>query len=124
MSHVLSHWLFEVDRGPDWLFLRAHVPEDENDVETFADDVWTLLDQHMKYRVVLELDAIVHLHSALLGQLVKISKRVHSHGGLIRLCGLSMANQNVLHICRLEAGLPHYSNRADAVMGHRPGQPR
>ncbi|HZZ74173.1 MAG TPA: hypothetical protein VFE24_18200 [Pirellulales bacterium] len=78
----------------------------------------------MTYRVVLELDEVALIHSYLLGQLVLLSKRAINHGGILRLCGLSPENQNVLHTCRLYLGLPNYQDRGDAVRGHRPIQPR
>jgi hypothetical protein len=55
---------------------------------------------------------------------VLLSKRINTHGGMLRLCGLSPANQEVVRICRLDGCLPNYGTRGDAVMGHRPLQPR
>jgi anti-anti-sigma factor len=90
-----------------------------------AEQIWGLLEQNMTHRLVLELDQLNFLGSYLIGQLVCLHKRIHTHGGLMRLCGLSEANQEILHICRLDDRFPLYHNRNEAIMGdHRPGQPR
>jgi anti-anti-sigma factor len=117
-------WRFDVDRGPDWVFVRLH-PDDSNlEPDSLADKLWAVLEQSFTYRLVLELDEVPILQSYLIAQLVLISKRINSHGGLLRLCGLSPANQEVIRMCRLDGCLPHFVNRGDAVMGHRPMQPR
>jgi anti-anti-sigma factor len=118
-------WRYDVDRGPDWVFVRLH-PDDEGSFssESLAERLWSVLEQSFTYRLVLELDEVPILQSYLIAQLVMIGKRIHSHGGLLRLCGLSPANQEVIRLCRLDSCLPHFGNRGDAVMGHRPLQPR
>jgi hypothetical protein len=55
---------------------------------------------------------------------VRLHKRVTTQGGMVRLCGLSEASQDVLRISRLADRFPAYRNRTDAVMGYRPQQPR
>jgi anti-anti-sigma regulatory factor len=124
MIETAAGWSLDVDRGPDWLFVRVHPQSGENDAPGLAESVWHVLEQSFIYRVVVELHDFVDLRSSLIGQLVLLSKRVHSQGGILRLCGLSPANQEVLRTCRLQAALPSYWNRGDAVMGHRPLQPR
>jgi anti-anti-sigma regulatory factor len=118
-------WQLDVDRGPDWVFVRLH-PDDRGEIDDFAlaEQIWSILEQSFTYRLVLELDEVPTLRSYLIAQLVLLSKRIHTHGGLLRLCGLSPANQEVVHVCRLEGCLPNYGNRGEAVMGHRPAQPR
>ena len=64
------------------------------------------------------------LTSTLVGQLVWLYKRIHTTGGLMRICGLSAANHEVLRICRLDGRLPEYATRSAAVMGDHPCQPR
>jgi len=119
-------WELEVDRGPDWLFIRprcaAHAPHDALE---FSEQVWTLVEQSFTHRLVLELNDIELLTSHLIGQLVFLQKRLHSHDGILRICGLSAANQEVIELCRLGGFLPCYRDREAAVMGHwHPAQPR
>jgi anti-anti-sigma factor len=125
-AQTAAGWEMDVERGPDWIFIRLLPARDSGTEElSLANKVWSILEQCFTYRLVLELDRVELLQSCLIAQLVLLSKRVHSHGGLLRLCRLSPENQQVLHICRLEGCLPNYDNRGDAVMdAQRPLQPR
>lgn len=124
MLQTAAGWGLDVDRGPDWIFVRVHPRDGHDDAPGLAESVWTVLEQHFIYRVVLELNEIALLHSSIIGQLVLLSKRVHSHGGLLRLCGLSDSNREMICLCRLQGALPFFDNRGDAVMGYRPKLPR
>ncbi len=86
-----------------------------------ADAVWNLLRQHFTNRVVLEMDDLHFMSSALMGELVRLYKRVEGRGGLMRLSGLSSSNLDVLRLTRLDRCFPHFATRADAVMGIRGG---
>lgn len=118
-------WRMDVERGPDWMFVRLHPAEELGPGDlSLAEKIWSILQQSFVYRLVLELDELEMLQSSVIAQLVLLAKRIHSHNGMMRLCGLSSANEQVIHICRLDGCLPNYCSRGDAVMGHRPGQPR
>jgi anti-anti-sigma factor len=116
----------EVERGPGWLLVRvASLDPAELDVPPLAERVWDVLQQHFTYRLVLELDQVRLLTSRLIAQLVQLHRRIEKHGGVMRLCGLSSHNREVLHTCRLDDRLMPYQDRQDAVMGcERPRQPR
>jgi len=128
---VGSGWDFEVERGPDWLFVRPRrlsangsLPGDDCAAK-FAEQVWTLLEQQFTHRLVLELGEIDRLTSELVGQLICLHKRIHTHDGLMRVCELTAAHRDVLHACCLDGHFPRYETREDAVMGHaHPRQPR
>ena len=114
----------DVDRGPDWIFVRVNPPETTSeqadaDAPQLAEAVWALLEQNFIYRCVLELDRIQLLRSYMVGQLIMLTKRIHSHGGVLRICGLSAANEEVLRCCQIADQLPNYRDRGDAVMGSR-----
>jgi anti-anti-sigma factor len=92
--------------------------------EQFAEAIWEMLETQFTRRVVLEVDELRALPSWLVGQLVKLHKRVHSSGGMLRLCGLSDTNQAVLQTSRLDDRFPQYRDRREALMGRRPTKPR
>ncbi len=89
-----------------------------------AEQVWQLLEQSFTRRVVLELDQIGCLTSDLVDQLVLLEERILAEGGVIRVCGLSSANEAVLTECGLLGRFLCYDTRPDAVMGYRPPRPR
>jgi anti-anti-sigma factor len=108
----------DVERGPDWLLVRVgNLDLAESDTPPLAERLWDLLQQHFTYRLVLELDKAQFLNSHLIGQLVQLYQRIEEHDGVMRLCGLSSRNRQVLHACRLDDRLPLYGDRQEAVMG-------
>ena len=124
MLQLAPGWNLDVERGPDWLFVRLHCEPDHIwDSPPLAETLWSLLGQHFTMRLVLECEEMQLLHTTLLGQLVMLHKRVAQSGGLLRLSGLSRHNREVLQTCRLDGRLPNFADRNEAVLG-RPNHPR
>lgn len=119
-----SQWTFDVERGPEWLFVKVHCPVGVSSDDNLASAVWKLLECQFVRRLVLEVDELPMLSSRLIGQLVKLQKQIESRDGLLRLCGLSDANQELLRRSRLDGRLPQYRTRQEAVLGKRPSKPR
>jgi len=125
LLELAPEWTMDIDRGPDWLFIRPQPPHHGDTGEIpLAEMIWQKLEQGFCYRVVLELDEVGYLRSWMIGELVRLHKRVTAHGGMLRLSGISRDAEAVLRICRLTDRFPAYRNRTDAVMGHHPPQPR
>ena len=126
MMVAIAHgWDLEVDRGPDWLFVRIlQIPRDADDAPPLAESLWRIMQEHFATRLVLEMDQVELLRSFLVGQLVLIAKRLHAGGGLLRICGLSENNRDVLRCLQLQDNFPVYASRDDAVLGHHPRKPR
>lgn len=117
MPGVTGSYEFAVERGPNCLFVRLTTWNSITEAADLAETLWNLLDQHLTYRLVLELDEVEVLRSFLIGQLVLLHKRICQHGGMLRLCGLSPRNHEALKIARLADRFPAYQNRNDAVRG-------
>ena len=126
MLETLSGWELDVERGPDWLFVKIRDPkQDVWESPPLAERLVALLQEHLVHRLILQLDEVGRMGSSFIGQLVLLHKRIVTHGGLMRLCGLSPSNQEVLHLCRLDERFACYRNREEAVMGTCfPRQPR
>jgi anti-anti-sigma regulatory factor len=120
LAELSCDWTFDVSRGPDWLFIKVGGPPN-GDAEGFplAETVWDMLQQHFARRVVLEMSEVPILRSYVVGQLVQLHKRINTHGGLMRIAGLSEDNFSVLLGCRLHERFPQYATCEDAVMGRR-----
>jgi anti-anti-sigma factor len=125
MLAIAPGWELTIERGPNCLLARVEHHEAGDDAPRLADELWAQMTRHMTYQVVLELDAVGRLDSYLIGQLIQLYKRVRDHDGMLRLCGLSESDHDVLRQCQLEGLLPSYGGRCDAVMGrHSPVKPR
>jgi len=119
-------WTLGVDRGPDWLIVSVHADDGAAWVSPpLAAHVWALAEQHFTYRVVVDLTDLPMLPTSLIGELVRLQKRICMHDGVLRLCGLSEHNRDVLHSCRLDGYFPSFHDRNEAVMGQFvPAKPR
>ena len=118
MTQLASGWQYDLERGPECLFVRLRADEQHADTEPpLAGQLWSALEEHMIYRLVLELDQIDLLHSYVIGQLLLLGRRLHAQGGMLRLCGLSAHNRLAIAALQLEDHLPTYNNRFDAVVG-------
>lgn len=125
MLDLAAGWRMDVERGPEWLFVRLHAPHDSGgDASGLAESVWGLMQQHFCQRIVLEMQDVPFLFSSLIGQLVMLNKRVHASGGLLRVAGFTPAARDVLAIARLDTCFPEYANREEAMLGYRPMKPR
>jgi len=117
----------EIERGPNWLLvkLRGSAENTSGTEPPLADRLWSVLQQHLVSRLVLELDQIGILDDGTIQALVELHQRISSNGGVMRLSGLSSPNERRLRSSGLDGRLPSYRNRRDAVFGsYRPGQPR
>jgi anti-anti-sigma factor len=126
MVELAQGWVAEVERGPAWLFVHLGMPsEGTADASELAELLWTIIERHFIYRIVLECDDVARFDSTFVAQLLVLDRRLHARGGMLRLCGLSELNQQVLERCRLSGRFPCFADRTHAVLGnHRPAQPR
>jgi len=126
MLKVNRGWGLDVERGPDWLLVRVQPPRRAGrGTPSLAEVLWSLLEQHLTYRLVLELDQVDVLDGELLDQLAAVHDRVMAHGGLMRLCGLSPENRRILFDHRLDDRFVAYEDREEAVLGDSlPRHPR
>ena len=117
MSQLAHGWEMDVERGPDWLFVRLrNFQLNDANVSELASSIWSLLRQHFTSRLVLELDELPILYSNIIGQLVLLHKRIHGDGGLLRVSGLSESNLECLRGSKLAGRFPNYRSREDAVL--------
>ena len=125
MLAIAPGWELKVDRGPNWLWVKVERPESYSvDTPPLADEVWTQLERHFIYRLVLELEDIEFLDSYLIGQLVMLDRRIREHGGILRLSGLSPFNREILRTHGLDGRFSIYGSLTEAVMGASPRKPR
>ena len=130
MLSVAPGAILSVERGPDWLFAKIGAADAApeaicaRDASSLADSLWSLLERHFTYRMVIECDGSLQFDSELIGQLIALQRRVADHGGVLRICGLPEPAQQSLRFMRLEERIPHFCNRTEAVLCRRPPQPR
>lgn len=116
--HNVDGLELNVDRGPNWLFVKLRSRETpRTEVTQIAEKLWSISSRHFIYRLVLELEDLEELPSGMMGQLVMLQERLSQCGGALRICGLSPECEETLHSCHLDSALPNHASREAAVMG-------
>jgi len=114
-----------VERGPGWLFIRLYdAPQGWLHEPPVSERIWAMLQQQFVYRVVVDLGELTELEPALITQLLQLRRRIDQHDGVMRLCGASPEGLDAIAQAGLATRLPHFTNRAAALMASRPAQPR
>ena len=118
MLAIAAGYEFDVDRGPDWLWIRIRsVDAGSSPVASLAEQLVELVEKHFIYRVVLELHRVPELSSALIGELVQLDRHILKHGGVLRVCGLSPEGRAMLEMCGLDDLCLAYKTREEAILG-------
>ena len=116
--HNVDGLELNVDRGPNWLFVKLRSKDDPGEaVPQIADKLWSISSRHFIYRLVLELEDLEELPSGMMGQLVMLQERLSQCGGALRICGLSPECEESLQSYHMDSALPNHASREEAVMG-------
>ncbi len=118
MLATVAGYEFDVDRGPDWLWIGVRSLEsDSPPAGSFADQLQEVIEKHFVYRVVLDLHRVPELDSELIGQLVQLDRYILSHDGVLRVCGLSEDGRAMMQVCQLDDLCLAYETREEAILG-------
>lgn len=119
MTQVAQFWGLSVERGPNCLVLQLKAASSASaDGLALADSIWMVLEKHFVYRVVLDMREVDLLSDYLLQELIALSHRLRTRGGLLRLCGLTPGNRRILQSACLDGRLPAYPTRRCAVLAN------
>lgn len=129
MTQTQTTWKLCIDRGPNWLMVKATQGADDDPAATsLVEMLWALMQRNLTYRMVLELDDRDDVDSSLIEELISLDRRARVCDGFLRVCGLTKPTRERLHRSSPSGHfdwLPYFEDRRDAVFGfHRPRQPR
>ena len=110
-------WRATLDPQDRWLCVRLH-PENTNlsPGHGLIERLWETVDSRGAHNVVLEMNDVTFLPSSLMGELVRLHKRLATHNGRLRLSGLRSECAEALHVCRLDRVLPTFRATEDALL--------
>jgi anti-anti-sigma regulatory factor len=126
MVDLAPGWKTELERGPDWLYVKLYGPYGKRaDAAGLAESLCMLMHQDRVRRMVLELDGLSELPTDFLQELFQLLELIDDDGGLLRLCGLCKRHREVLQRRDFAHRFTPFRTRNDAVLGlHRPNLPR
>ena len=117
MSEGQDSALLEREDSGDVTVLRVNVPTLPGDetTETLFRQAASVVEDAGRTRLVLNLNGVVFLASAALGQLVTLMRKVRSAGGRLVLCKVAPRIEELLQVTHVAEILLIYADEQEAV---------
>ena len=75
---------------------------DEPNIQAIGDDLFKLVDELGRRKLLLVFDTVEFMSSAALGKLIRLHQRLHQVGGKLVLCGISKSIMEIFEITKLD----------------------
>lgn len=90
---------------------------EQADIQALENSIMPLVDSSAKINLIMDFSNVKFLTSAVLGLLIRISKKVYESQGRLRLCGIDAKILEIFKITRLDRVFEIYEDRYDALQG-------
>ena len=90
---------------------------DESNIQIIGNQLFSLVDEDHRQKIVLDFTNVEYLSSAALGKLITMDKKVKAAGGKLRLCSIRSDILEVFKITRLDKLFTIRENREKALEG-------
>jgi anti-sigma B factor antagonist len=90
---------------------------DESNIQVIGNQLFSLVDEDHRQKIVLDFTNVEYLSSAALGKLITMDKKVKGGGGKLRLCSIRSDILEVFKITRLDKLFTIKENRDKALEG-------
>ena len=90
---------------------------DEQNIQLIGDQLFELVDDLGKKKLLLNFANVEYLSSAALGKLMTLNKKVKTAGGELRLCNIKAEIKEVFSITKLDKMLRIFNSEEDALNG-------
>jgi len=90
---------------------------DESNIQIIGNQLFNLVDEDHRQKIVLDFTNVEYLSSAALGKLITMDKKVKAAGGKLRLCSIRSDIKEVFKITRLDKLFQIMDNRDKAIEG-------
>jgi len=88
---------------------------EEMDIRVLQETIMSVIDQNEGISLILDFGNVRFLSSAVLGLLIRISKRVHEKDGFLKLCNIDPQIYEVFKITRLTNTFDIYDDLESAI---------
>lgn len=90
---------------------------DESNIQIIGNQMFSLVDEDHRQKIVLDFTNVEYLSSAALGKLITMDKKVKAAGGKLRLCSIRSDILEVFKITRLDKLFTIREDREKALEG-------
>ena len=88
---------------------------EEKDIQSLQKSIMSVIEQSERINLILDFCNVQFLSSAVLGLLIRISKKVYEQGGQLRLCNINPRIYDIFKITRLTKIFDIYQNVESAT---------
>jgi len=74
---------------------------EEKDINSLQESIMTVIEQAEQINLIIDFSHVKFLSSAVLGLLIRVSKRIYEHNGRLRLCNIDPKIYEIFKITRL-----------------------
>jgi anti-sigma B factor antagonist len=94
---------------------------DQRNINQIGAELMHMVDQAGVRKMLIDLDNVRYLSSAVLGKLISLHKTLRSNGGQLKLCSIAPPIYEVFEITRLDKVFEIYRDESEALQAFRPG---
>ena len=88
---------------------------EERDIKALQDSIMSVVEQTERIKLILDFGNVQFLSSAVLGLLIRLSKRIYEHDGQLKLCNINPKIFEIFKITRLTKTFDIYKDVESAV---------
>ena len=88
---------------------------EERDIKALQDSIMSVIEQARRLNLILDFGNVRFLSSAVLGLLIRISKRIYERDGSLRLCNINPKIYEIFKITRLTKTFDIYKDVESAA---------
>jgi anti-sigma B factor antagonist len=90
---------------------------EEKDIKALQDSIMSVIEQAARINLILDFANVRFLSSAVLGLLIRVSKRIYENDGQLGLCNISPKIYEIFKITRLTKTFDIYNSVESATEG-------
>ncbi|MEE9370181.1 MAG: STAS domain-containing protein [Sedimentisphaerales bacterium] len=88
---------------------------EEKDIQALQESIMSVIEQAERINLILDFRNVLTLSSAVLGLLIRVSKKVYERDGQLRLCNINSRIYEIFKITRLTKIFDIYKDREDTL---------
>jgi len=88
---------------------------EETDIQAILESIMSVVEQTERINLILDFQNVRFLSSAVLGLLIRISKRIYEHDGQLKLCNINPKIYEIFKITRLNKVFDIYQDIESAT---------
>jgi len=88
---------------------------EDHDIQLLQDSIMSVIEQSEQIKLILDFCNVRFLSSAVLGLLIKVSKKVYERNGLLKLCNINQKIHEIFKITRLTKVFDIYKDIESAI---------